>query len=328
MKAMLIIPANGGMTLELTDISPQKLGPQDVRLAVRAASVNRADLLIRAGTHVAADPGSGPRIAGLDAAGEVIEVGSDVSGVDVGDRVMAMVNGGLAEEVVIPAAMAIPVPTAWSYADAAAAVLGLMTEHNALSTAARLQPGETVLVHAVASGVGGQAVQMARQLGAGRILGTSRSRRDATALQRLGLDELINTSECDFADRVQQVTGSAGADVIVDHVGGPYLSANIRAAAVKGRIVGVGRLGGVEGTLDMEELARKRLEIIGTTFRTRTPDEKAEVVRALRAEIDLNGAAQALRPVIDRTFPWTQALDAQDALDRDRGPGKIVLQIG
>ncbi|MFF0160317.1 zinc-binding dehydrogenase [Streptomyces sp. NPDC005263] len=328
MKAMLIVPADDGMTLDLTDISAQALGPKDVRLAVRAASVNRADLLIRAGTHTAAAPAQGPQIAGIDAAGEVIEVGAQVTGVQPGDRIMAMASGGLAEEIVIPAAMAIPVPATWSYGEAAAAVIGLMTEHNALSTAARLQPGETVLIHAAASGVGTQAIQVARQLGAGRVLGTSRSGRDSTALRQLGLDELISASEHDFADRVQEVTEGAGADVIVDHVGGPYLPANIRAAAVRGRIVGVGRLGGAEGVLDLEELARKRLEIIGTTFRTRTPDEKAEVVRALRAGIDLNSAADALRPVVDRTFPWTQALEAQAALERSHHLGKIVLEVG
>jgi NADPH:quinone reductase-like Zn-dependent oxidoreductase len=173
-----------------------------------------------------------------------------------------------------------------------------------------------------------QAAQVARLLGAGRILGTSRSKRDGAVLKRLGVDELIDTGVRDFADRVIQVTDGAGADVIVDHVGGHCLPANIHAAAVNGRIIGVGRLGGAEGTLDMEELARKRLEIIGTTFRTRTPEDKAEVVRALCAKVDLNGAADALRPVIDCTFPWTRTPDAQAALESNRHLGKIVLQVG
>ncbi|MET7353918.1 zinc-binding dehydrogenase [Streptomyces mirabilis] len=130
---------------------------------------------------------------------------------------------------------------------------------------------------------------------------------------------LISASEHDFADRVQEVTGGLGADVIVDHVGGPYLLANIRAAAVRGPIVGVGRLRGAEGDMDMEELARKRLEITGTTFRTRTPDEKAEVVRALRAGIDLNSAADAFRPVIDRTCPPLGCRPSGSAAKRSDG---------
>jgi NADPH:quinone reductase-like Zn-dependent oxidoreductase len=146
-------------------------------------------------------------------------------------------------------------------------------------------------------------------------------------VEKLGLDELIDTSEQDFAERVLDATDGAGVDVIVDHVGGPYLAPNIRAAAIKGRIVGVGRLGGAEGVLDMEELARKRVELIGVTFRTRTPAEKADVVAALRAGIDIDGAADALRPLVDRTLDWTRALEAQTELGRNAHVGKIVLQV-
>jgi NADPH:quinone reductase-like Zn-dependent oxidoreductase len=327
MKAMLITPGDGGSTLELADVPAPTLAPGDVRIAVRATSVNRADLLIRAGTHVAAQ-GAGPPIAGLDAAGEVLETGSQVTGFEAGDRVMAMVVGGLAEEVVVPAAMAIPIPPTWSYVEGAAAVLGLMTEHNAIATAGRLRRGETVLVHAAASGVGTQGVQVARALGASRVYGTTRSPRDASRLETLGLDELISTAGAKFADRVLQLTDGVGVDVILDHVGGPYLAENIRAAALRGRIVGVGRLGGTSGTLDMEELARKRLEIVGTTFRTRTPAEKAAVVEALRADLDLVRSADALRPVVDRTFAWTEALRAQTELGRNIHTGKIVLEVG
>jgi NADPH:quinone reductase len=327
-RAMLIRPTGGEATLEMGEVDPPNLGPTDVRLRVRAASVNRADLLARVGRYVDAGARSGPATAGMDAAGDVLAVGADVQGIAPGDRVMAMVSGGLAEEIALPAAMAIPIPRGWSYAEGAAAVVGLMTEHNALATAARMARGETVLVHAVTSGVGTQAVQVARCLGAGRIFGTSRSAAKAAAVEKLGLDELIDTSRQDFADRVLEATDGAGVDVIVDHVGGPYIAANIRAAAIKGRIVGVGRLGGPEGVLDMEELARKRLELIGVTFRTRTQAEKADIVATLRAGIDLDGAAEALRPIVDRTLDWTKALEAQAELARNAHVGKIVLQIG
>jgi len=324
-KAILIKPTNGIATLELAEINAPSIGPRDVRLRVRAASVNRADLLARAGAHAPATS-SGPAIAGLDAAGEVVEVGSQVDTVKAGDRVMAMVAGGLAEEVVLPADMAIKVPRAWSWVEGAAAVLGLMTEHNALATAGRVQRGETVLVHAAASGVGTQAVQLARELGAARVIGTSRSARPAAPLTELGLDHLIVTAEEDFADRVLELTEGTGADVILDHVGGPYLPGNIRAAAVRGRIVSIGRLGGAEGTLDLDELARKRLEIIGTTFRTRTPAEKAKVVADLRDGVDLEAAADRLRPVVDRVLPWTKVREAQKALEGAH-LGKIVLAV-
>ncbi|MEV0642377.1 zinc-binding dehydrogenase [Streptomyces sp. NPDC050619] len=331
MKAILIKPTDGEATLELSDIEPPTIGPRDVRIRVHAASVNRADLLTRAGTHVSASPAAGPPIAGIDAAGEVTEIGTKVTTLKPGDRVMAMAPGGLAEQVCVSADMAVPVPPAWSWVDGSAAVLGLMTEHNALVTAGRMTKGDTVLIHAVASGVGTQAVQLARELGAGRIIGTTRTPRDervAETLAGLGLDELITSSETDFADRILELTDGKGADVILDHVGGPYLTRNIKAAAVRGRIVGIGRLGGAEGTLDMEELARKRVEIIGTTFRTRTPEEKARVVADLRQGVDLVSAAERLRPIVDRVLPWTDALEAQNALATGQHLGKIVLKVG
>jgi NADPH2:quinone reductase len=324
-RAILIMPTDCIATLELAKIAAPSVGPKDVRIRVRAASVNRADLLARAGVHAPATS-SGPWIAGLDAAGEIVEVGSQVETAKVGDRVMAMVPGGLAEEVVLPADMAMQVPTSWSWVEGAAAVLGLMTEHNALATAGRVQRGETVLVHAAASGVGTQAVQLARGRGAARVLGTTPSARPAAPLTDLGLDHLIVTAEDDFADQVLALTGGTGAHVILDHVGGPYLPGNIRAAAVRGRIVNIGRLGGAEGTLDLEELARKRLEIIGTTFRTRTPAEKAKVVADLRDGVDLEAAADRLRPVVDRVLPWTKVREAQEALEGAH-LGKIVLAV-
>lgn len=328
MKAVLIVPSEGRADLSLREIDSPELGAGQVRISVKAVSVNRADLLIRTGAHVPASGGSGPAIAGLDAAGEVIEVAEGVAGVAVGDRVMAMVGGGLAEEIVAPAAMVLPIPSAWSYIEGAAAVLGLMTEHNALVTAANLQKGEAVLVHAASSGVGTQAVQLARHIGAGLVLGTSRSRRDEEALRRLGLDELIEAGSGEFADRVLAATGGNGVDIIIDHVGGPYLAENVRASAIRGRIVDVGRLGGAEGTLDLEEVARKRLTLVGTTFRTRTPDEKAEVVRALREHIDLETSANSLRPVVEQTFDWTEVAAAQELLEHNAHTGKIVVTIG
>jgi NADPH:quinone reductase-like Zn-dependent oxidoreductase len=186
----------------------------------------------------------------------------------------------------VPAAAAVPVPTGWSFVEGAAAITALMTEHNALVTAGRLQPGETALVHAAASGVATQAIQLRRVLGAGRIYGTTRSRAHARALDGLGLDELINTSEIGFADRVLELTG------------GPYLEDNLRAAAIQGRIIGVGRLGGATGTLDMEELARKRVELIGVTFRTRSDEEKFAIAQALRT-VDL-GAKRRRPAAADR----------------------------
>jgi NADPH2:quinone reductase len=327
MKAVVLKRHGGTTTLAMSDIDRPALTPGYLRVAARAASVNRADILIRAGTHTpAANTSTGPAVAGLDVAGEVMEVGDEVD-LRIGDRIMAMVPGGLAEKVIVPAAAAIRIPSTWSYVEGAAAVTALMTEHNALVTAGRMTPGETVVIHAAASGVGTQAVQLAVVLGAGKVIGTTRSHGDSPVLRRLGIDQLITVTNGAFAEAILDRTGGIGADVIIDHVGGPYLEENLRAAAIRGRIIGVGRLGGTWGTLDMEELARKRVEIIGTTFRTRTAEEKAAVAQSLRDGVDLERHADALRPVIDRTFNWLKALDAQEALAHNTHVGKIVLEI-
>ena len=326
MQAVLLEKIDGNLTPTLSTVDSPALRPGHVRVAVRASSINRADLLIRAGTHTPAGSADAPLVAGLDACGEVVEAAPDVSGINTGDRVMAMVPGGLAEEVVVPAAAVVPVPRAWSFSEGAAAVTALMTEHNALVTAGRLQPGETVLVHAAASGVATQAIALAKVLGAGRVFGTTRSHADSPILHRLGLDELINVSQTNFADRMLELTDGGGVDVILDHVGGPYLEDNLRAAAIKARIIGVGRLGGATGTLDMEELARKRVELIGVTFRSRSDEEKLAIVQALR-QVDLGAHADALRPLVHRIYPWGKVVEAQEELAANAHVGKIVLEI-
>ncbi|MDV6212740.1 zinc-binding dehydrogenase [Rhodococcus erythropolis] len=326
MQAVLLETIGGDITPMLSEIVRPELWPGCVRVAVHASSINRADLLVRAGVHTPAGSADAPSVAGLDACGEVVEVAPDVSGINIGDRVMAMVLGGLAEEVVVPAAAVVPAPSVWSFAEGAAAITALMTEHNALVTAARLQPGETVLVHAAASGVATQAIALAKVLGAGRVFGTTRSHSDSPILRGLGLDELIDVSHTNFADRVLELTNGLGVDVIIDHVGGPYLEDNLRSAAIKARIIGVGRLGGAIGTLDMEELARKRVELIGVTFRTRSDEEKFAIAQALR-QVDLEAHAEALRPLIHRTYPWGKVLEAQEELAANTHVGKIVLEI-
>jgi NADPH:quinone reductase-like Zn-dependent oxidoreductase len=335
MKAMVIDRESNSRGLELVDVVPPEVGDTQVRIAVRAASVNRADLAQLAGTHTAAGGVPQVQVVGLDAAGEIIEVGPGVTDFARGDRVMTMVAGGLAEEVVVDASMLIPIPTNWSYPEGAAAVLGFMTAHNALMTTARMTGGESVAIHAATSGVGMQAVQLARYFGARLIVGTTRSDRGHALLDALGVDEVINTSAADFAARALEITAGNGIDIVLDHVGGSYLPMNIQAAAVKGRIVGIGRLGGAEGLLDMEALAFKRIELVGVTFRTRTPQERAEIVCALRRDIapfrphaahrDIH---ETLRPVIARVLPWSAADQAYQLMSDNEVLGKIVLEVG
>lgn len=325
MKAMVLERVEGSSQLSLTDVPEPAVGPQQVAVAVRAASINRADLLQRAGSYM---PGASPQVlrAGLDAAGQVVAVGESVKTVTVGDRVMAMAPGGLAERVVVDETMLVPIPEAWSEAEGAAAIVALMTAHNAL-VAARLREGESVLVHGAASGVGLQTVQLSRFLGGGTVIATTRSARAADLLRGLGADHVVDVSQVDFISAVSRIKGDQGVDVIVDHVGGPYLADNVACLSVKGRLVSVGRLAGSTGTLDMEALALKRLEIIGVTFRTREAEEKDAIAAGVRRLLQTEGASEALRPTVDRTLPWTRVEDAYEVMERNAHLGKIVLEV-
>ncbi|MFG3522058.1 zinc-binding dehydrogenase [Nocardia nova] len=315
--------------LEFMNIDEPELGGSQVRVAVRAASLNRADLAVLAGTH----GGGAVGIAGLDAAGEIIDIGDDVDEFKVGDRVMMMISGGLAERVVVDTSMAIRIPDEWSYVEGAAAVLGLMTAHNALVTAGRMSRGDSVLIHAATSAVGVQSVQLARHFGAGWVVGTARSLREIDALRALGMDELIVAAAPGWAKRARELTDDRGFDIVLDFAGGPYLAKNIEATAIKGRIIGIGRLAGADGHLDMEKLAYKRLEIIGVTFRTRDGDEKQAIAAGVRQLLNEPGAdptsraAHALRPVVERTMSWTKAGEAYQHLQETRGLGKVVLEV-
>lgn len=326
MKAIVYGSTHGGSALVMSDIPRQDLPAGALRIKVHASSVNRADYLKLRGKY----PHSGigvQNVAGIDAAGEVIDASPEITSFRTGDRVMAMVSGGLAEEIVLPAGSAVKIPDGWSYAEGAAGIIGLMTEHNALSTVGRIKQGDSVLIHAAASGVGSQAVKMAYILGASSVFGTTRSEH-----KELSFDSGLNyrgiiTAEENFADRIIEDTQGAGVDLIIDHVGGPYLSDNIRASALGGRIISVGRLGGREGLVDMEEMARKRLELIGVTFRTRRQSDKENIVADLLAEIDLPSVADDLRPRISRLLPWTSATDPRFSLIPEYSDGKTVFTI-
>lgn len=325
-KAMVVVHSADGPTIQQQSVAAPTRGPGQVLIEVRAASVNRADLAVRAGTHIGAGADTGPSVVGLDCAGTVLEADAD-SDLAPGDRVMTLASGGLAEQVTVDARLPIRLPETWSYESGAAAVLALMTGHNALSTAGRLAPGESVLVTAARSGVGQATLQIARELGAGRVIAAVRSPGDETLLRDLGADAIIETGSPGFAKAVVAATDGQGVDVIIDQVGGPYLADHVEAAALKGRIVGVGRLGGTLGSLDMETLAVKRLVIGGVTFRTRDADEKAAIAAGVRSDLAPAMSEGRLSPLIDRVLPWGQVLDAQNAVASDSHLGKVVLTV-
>lgn len=328
MKAMVIEPGAAGGTLRLADVEDPAPGPRDVLVGVRATALNRADLSQRAGRYrQQATAKAGPSIAGLESAGEVLAVGDEVTRFAPGDRVMGQCSGGYAELLTVDERLLIPVPEGMSWTDAAAVPVAFVTEHDAIRTNARLQPGESVLVQAAGAAVGLAAIQIARFLGAGRIYGTVASDEQAELVRRLGADVAIHHERESFEEVLADATEGRGVDVVIDHVGGPVLAANLRSMAVRGRLVSVGRLGPVVGDIDLDLLARNRLQVIGVSFRTRTLDEYGDCVSAMSQELLPALEDGRLRPIVDRVYPLARALEAQERMAANRHLGKIVLGL-
>lgn len=330
MKAMVIVSDADGGTLEYLDVPNPEPAAEELLVRVKATSLNRADLAQRQGNYPAPSRGSDTEwvVAGLEAAGEVIGMGDSVTGFASGDRVMAMCGGSYSEFVTVDYRLAMPVPEQLSWAEAATIPVAYMTEHDALSTHARLQSGESVLVHAASSGVGIAAIQLAKLLGAAPVLGTGGDPAKLAALAALGLDEGIDYHEVSFADAVLAATDNNGVDVVVDHVGASHFQDNLRCMALRGRLIGVGRLGGRHAELDLDLLALKRLELIGVTFRTRTLEERIEIAQRCAADLLPALSAGRIQIFIDRTFSLDEAMEAQGYMASNAHIGKIVLMVG
>ncbi len=326
MKAWFTVPGPDGATRELRDIPVPAPGSGQVVVVVRAAGTNRGELIrgaaLRAGT-----PAASPARAGTEFSGEIAALGDGVSGWKQGDRVMGRAVGSYAEYVAAPPRALMRIPDGMSWAEAAAIPNVFVTAHDALVTNAAVTPGESVMITAGSSGVGTAAIQIARYVGATPVLATTRSPAKAAALQALGAHEVVDTREAAWVDAVLGATAGRGVDVILDHVGGPMLADNIRALALEARLVSVGRNAGRVGDCDLDEVARKRARIIGVTFRTRTPEESLRCSERFAAHL-LDGFAQgALKPVLDRTFPFERLAEAHAYMLSDAQVGKIVLTL-
>ncbi|HEX7051281.1 MAG TPA: NAD(P)H-quinone oxidoreductase [Longimicrobiales bacterium] len=325
MKAIVIGEPGGPEVLELREVPAPEPGAREIRMRVQAAGVNRADLLQRRGRYPA-PPGVAPDIPGLEYAGVVERVGAGVTAWRPGDRVMGLVGGGAyAEAVVVHEDEALPIPARLSAEEAAAVPEAFITAHDALFTLLGVGAGDRVLIHAIGSGVGTAALQLAHTAGA-VTFGTSRH---AWKLERgagLGLDVAIDAGREAFADVVSDRTGAAGVDAVLDLVGGAYLHDNLRALAVRGRMAVVGLVAGRAAELDLGLLLRKRLTLIGTALRSRSLDEKIAATRAFRdTGLPLLEAGR-VRPVLDRVYPMDAAADAHRRMEANENFGKIVLR--
>jgi NADPH:quinone reductase len=327
MKAWFAVPGPEGAVFELRDAPAPTAGPGQVVVAVRAAGVNRGEL-IRGAQARATGPAANPARAGGEFAGEITAVGEGVKGWSVGDRVMGRTAGSYAQFVAASQRALMHVPDKLSWAEAAALPNVFVTAHDAIVTNGEAAPGESLVVTAGPSGVGTAAIQIARHIGCEPVIATTRTASKAGALRGLGAHEVVDTREAGWADKILAATNGRGVDVIIDHVGGPMLPENIRTLALKGRLVSVGRNAGFSGDCNLDEIARKRARIIGVTFRTRTPEESLQCSERFVNHLGDAVAKGTLKPVLDRAFPFDKLLDAHTYMLSDAQTGKIVLAVG
>jgi putative PIG3 family NAD(P)H quinone oxidoreductase len=312
--------------LHLSEYPDPELQPGDVLIRVEAAGVSRADIMQRQGKYPP-PPGASP-VLGLDVAGVIAKCGSNVTRWKPGDRVCALVNGGgYAELCAVAATQVLPIPEGWSAVEATTLPENLFTVFDNIATRARLAAGETILVHGGTSGIGSMAIMLARALGAVPYC-TVGSDEKCDAAKMTGAEGAINYRTSDFVQAIKSFTNDRGVDVIADIVGGSYLSRNIDALALEGRLALIASLGGAEGNLPIARLMQKRGTIVASTMRPRTAAEKGVIADRLRSQLwPMLPGKQYIRPIIDSTYSLADAHKAHERLESGNHIGKIVLTV-
>ncbi|MFF9339127.1 NAD(P)H-quinone oxidoreductase [Streptomyces sp. NPDC014773] len=323
MHAITIPEPGGPDALVWAEVPDPVPGEGEVLVEVVASAVNRADVLQRQGFYNP-PPGSSP-YPGLECAGRITALGPGVSGWSVGDEVCGLlVGGGYAERVAVPAGQLLPVPKGVDLATAAALPEVACTVWSNVFMIAHLRPGETLLVHGGASGIGTMAIQLAKAVGA-KVVVTAGSPEKLARCAELGADVLIDYRAQDFVEELHKATGGAGADVVLDIMGAKYLDRNVQALAVSGRLVVIGLQGGVKAELNLGALLAKRAAVMATTLRARPLEEKAAIVAAVREHVWPLVEGGTVRPVVDRTLPMPEAAEAHRVLESGAHVGKVLL---
>lgn len=322
MNAILFDAPGPPDVLRYAETADPQPAPGELLVRVRATAVNRVDLLQRRGIYLP-PPGASP-ILGLELAGEVI-IGDEHW--RPGDRIMAVVTGGsYAELAVVPSDLAIPIPDRFSYEEAAAIPEAFLTAYLNLFTLGRLQAGESVLIHAGASGVGTAAIQLARAAGA-YVLTTAGSDAKLAACQSLGADVTINYRTESFRERVREATGGRGVEAVLDFVGAPYWDDNLAVLKVGGRLMIIGFLGGSRGQIDLGSILTKSLTVVGTTLRRTPMPQKIALTQAFTEFALPRFKRGELQPVIDTVFSLDQAAEAHRVMEANSNTGKLILRL-
>jgi NADPH2:quinone reductase len=314
--------------VKILDAPAPKPGASQVLVRVRACGLNRADLMVASGMAHGAIGGPGT-IVGMEVSGEVAEVGSEVTGFAVGDRVMCSTAAAWAEYAVADHGRTVRIPdTNMSYETAATLPVALQTMHDAVVTHGMAGPGKTVMIQGASSGVGIMGMQIAKLKGAALVVGSSTNAERRARLSEFGADLAVDPRDPGWVDQVLKATGGEGVDTIVDQVSGYVANQNLAATKIKGRIINVGRLGGFSGDFNFDLHAARRINYIGVTFRTRTIEEIREIVRRTWADLGDAVVEGKLSLPMDRTYPMDQVADALARMKANQHFGKITLSVG
>jgi putative PIG3 family NAD(P)H quinone oxidoreductase len=325
MKAIDVLIKEKDQPLVWQEAEDPVCGPNDVLVDVHATSVNRADLQQRAGKYP--PPPGASTILGLDMAGQIAAVGEKVSGWQAGDQVCALLSGGgYAEQVAVPARMLMPIPTGWSYEQAAALPEVFLTAFVNIFMEAGFQAGDMVLVHGGAGGVGTAAIQLVKQAG-GRIIVTAGTTAKVERCLALGADLAINYREDDFVQLIRTYTSVQGIDIILDIVGADYLDRNLSLLKTGGRLVIIATLGGSRAEINISSLMGRRLRLIGSVLRSRSLEEKVAIKDSFMARFWPALEEGLIQPVIDSVYPIEQANEAHQHMADNQNTGKIVLKV-
>lgn len=324
MKAILV--EKDSTRLYIGDVDDLRPEADELLVDVKATALNRADLLQKRGLYP--PPPGASQIIGLEMAGVVKEVGSNVAGWKPGDRVCALLpGGGYAQQVTIPAGMAIPIPEHFSFEEAAAIPEVFLTAYLNLFFLGNLQQGQTVLIHAGASGVGTAAIQLVREAGATSIV-TAGSAEKLDACLTLGANNAINYKEGPFAPAIKELTGGKGVNIILDFIGASYFEQNIKSLAMDGKLIIIGTMGGAKAeNVNLGLLLFRRLQVIGTALRSQPVDKKIELTQSFIDFALPRFKEERLVPVIDSIYEWDEVNEAHERMEKNLNTGKIVLKV-